>query len=88
VYTQHIQCANSDLLFTIDTKTIRKRVRAIGKNKSVGPDGTSGEILNLGVEAMIPYLARLLDITINNGSLPADWIRATMVPIHKGVIYH
>jgi hypothetical protein len=29
--TQHIQCANSGLLFTIDTKIIRKRVGAIGK---------------------------------------------------------
>jgi hypothetical protein len=27
----------------------------------------------MGGEAMIPYLARLLDITINNGTLPADW---------------
>jgi hypothetical protein len=35
-------------------------------------------------EAMIPYLARLLDITINNGTLPADWKRATVVKIHKG----
>jgi hypothetical protein len=55
--TQHIQCANADLLFTIDTKIIRKRVGAIGQNKSVGPDDISGEILKLGVEAMIPYLA-------------------------------
>jgi len=27
---------------------------AIGKNKSVGPDSVSGEILKLGGEAMIP----------------------------------
>ena len=39
-----------------------KSVGAIGKNKSVGPDGISGEILKLGREAMIPYLARLLDV--------------------------
>jgi len=34
---------------------------------------------------MILYLARLQDITMNNGTLPRDWKRATMVPIHKGV---
>jgi len=28
---------------------------------------------------MIPYLARLLDITLNNGTLPGD-----LIPIHKG----
>ena len=33
---------------------------------------------------MIPYLARLLDITMNNGTLPGDWKKATVVPIHKG----
>jgi hypothetical protein len=32
---------------------------------------------------MIPYFARLLDITINNSTLQADWKRATVVPIHK-----
>jgi hypothetical protein len=72
--TQHIQCANSGLLFTIDTKIIRKRIGAIGKNKSVGPDAISGEILKLGGEAMIPCLARLLDIlhvpiVLKSGSL-------------------
>ena len=33
---------------------------------------------------MIPYIARLLEITMNNGILPGDWKRATVVPIHKG----
>jgi hypothetical protein len=33
---------------------------------------------------MIQYLARLLDITMNLGTLPADWKRAIVVPIHKG----
>ena len=36
----------------------------IGRNKSVGPDGIPGAILKMGGEAMIPYLARLLGITI------------------------
>jgi hypothetical protein len=61
--TQHIQCANSGVLFTIDTKIIRKMVGAIGNNKSIVPGGFSGEILKLGGEAMIPELARLHDIT-------------------------
>ena len=33
---------------------------------------------------MIPYLARLLEMTINNGTLPGDWRRATVVPVYKG----
>jgi len=33
---------------------------------------------------MIPYIVRILEITMNNGTLPGDWKRATVVPIHKG----
>ena len=54
------------------------------KNKSVGPDRIPGEIIKMGGEAMIPYLVRLVEITMNNGTLPEDWKRATAVPIHKG----
>jgi len=68
-------------------KPLRK-IAAIGKNKSVGPDCVSGEILKLCGEAIIPYLARLLDIIMNNGALPGDWKKATVFPIHKGVIDH
>jgi hypothetical protein len=84
----HIQGENTGDPFTSDIKTIRRRIKATGKNKSVGPDWVSGEILKLGGEAMIPYLARLLDITMNNGILPSDWKRATVIPIHKGAIDH
>jgi len=53
----NIQYKISSETFTIDTKIIRKRIAVIGKNKSVRPDGISGEILKLGGEATIPYLA-------------------------------
>ena len=33
---------------------------------------------------MFPDLARLLDITMNNGTLSSDWKRATVFPINKG----
>jgi hypothetical protein len=33
---------------------------------------------------MIPYLSWLLEITMNNGTLPGDWKKATVIPIHKG----
>ena len=54
----------------------------------MGPDRVSGEILKMGGEAIIPYLARLLEITMNNGTLPADWTGAIVFPVHKGVIEH
>jgi hypothetical protein len=38
----------------------------------------------MGGKAMIPFLAWLLDILINNGIIPRDWNKAIVVPIHKG----
>jgi len=43
-----------------------------------------GEILKLGGEAMIPYLARLLDITKNNNAITDDCKKAIVVLIYKG----
>lgn len=72
--------------FTINMKLIRKRLAAIGRNKSIRPVGVPGEILKLGGEAMVPCLARLLDLIINNATIPCDWKRATVVLINKGEI--
>jgi hypothetical protein len=63
--------ANSGEPFAISTKIIRKMLAGIGKSKSVGPDSVSSESLKLNGEAMIPYLVRLLNITINNATLPS-----------------
>jgi hypothetical protein len=70
--------------FTTNLNTIRKLLAAIWRNKSIGPDGTPGEILKVGGEAMIPYLEQLLDIMINNATIPSDWKKAIVVPIYKG----
>jgi hypothetical protein len=51
--------------FIINMQMIRKRLAAIGRNKSIGSDGVPGEILKLGREAMVLCIARLLDL-INN----------------------
>ena len=56
-------------------KSLGEGLERLGENKTLGPDRVSGEILKL---------ARLLDITMNNGTLPGDWERATVNPIHKG----
>jgi len=33
---------------------------------------------------MIPYLARLLGITMNNNAIPGDWKKAIVVTMYKG----
>ena len=46
----------------------------------MGEDGVPGEILKLGGEAMTAYIARLLEISLNNATIPRDWKIATVVP--------
>jgi hypothetical protein len=65
---------------------IRKRLPVTRRNKSVGPDGVPGDILRLGGEAMFPYLARLLDLTVNSDAIPSDGKRAILVRVNKGEI--
>jgi hypothetical protein len=77
-----IQLANSGETFIINIK-MRKILAKIGRNKLVGPDGVPGEILKLGGEAMTPYLARLLEISLNKATIPSNWKKATVVPIYK-----
>lgn len=81
---QQMQSENSGEPFTININNITKQLAAIGRNKSIWPDGVSGEILKLGAEAMIPYFAWLLYITINNATIPSVWKRAIVFPIYKG----
>jgi len=78
-----IQSTKSGKPFTISINIIRKQLSAIGKKKSVGPGGIHGEVLMLGGEAMMPYLTRLLDITMNNNAIPGEWKEAIVVPIYK-----
>ena len=78
-----IQSTESGKPFTISINIIRERLPAIGRKKSVGPDDIPGEILKFGGGAMIPYFARLLDITTNNNAIPGDWKKVIVVGIHK-----
>ena len=78
------QSTQSGKPFTISINIIRKRTSAIGRKKSAGQNGIPGEILKIDREAIIPYLERLLDFTMNNYVIPDDWEKAIVLPIYKG----
>jgi len=75
--------SESSEMFSVCMKTLRKRLSLCGRKKSVGPDGIPGAILQMGGEVMVPYLARLMDVTLNNSTLPDDWKKAIVIPIFK-----
>ena len=47
------------------------------QHRSAGPNVVAGEILNLVWEAPIPYLARLLDITIISAAILSNYGRVS-----------
>ena len=51
----------------------------------MGPDGIPGEILKLGGEATTPYLARLLEISLNRTTTISDWEKPLWFLFTKGV---
>jgi hypothetical protein len=81
---QQIQSAHSSEPFTMKINNIRKQLAAIGRNKSIWSECLRGEKLKLSAEAIILYLARLLDITINNATIHSVWKRAIVFPVYKG----
>jgi len=83
-YIPEIKLANSGETFIINTKVFRKGLAKIVRNNSARPDGVPGDILKLNWEAMTLYLPRLLEIALNNPTIPSDCEKATVVPIYKG----
>ena len=79
-----IQSTQSGKPFTVSINIIRKRLSRIRRKKSVGPNRIPVEILKLGGEAIIPYLARLLDIMMNNNAIQSDWKKDRVVPTYEG----
>jgi hypothetical protein len=59
------------LLLTV--KLLEKDEQKFGEKTSVEPDGIPGEILNLGGLVMNPFVARTLEISLNNTTIPRDW---------------
>jgi hypothetical protein len=54
------------------------------KNKSVGPDGISIDLIKMGGIEISNYINYLCNVTINNGVLANDWKKANVTPIYKG----
>jgi hypothetical protein len=81
---QEIKFANWVDTFIDNTRVIRKRLAKFVRNESVGPDGIPGEILKLVGEAITPYPARLLEISLISATIRRDLKIATMFPIYRG----
>ena len=70
-----------DLVF--DSAEVLEELSNINANKCGGPDGIPAILLKEGAQSIAPILARILNYSLEVGSLPRDWTRANVIPIHK-----
>jgi hypothetical protein len=55
-------------------------------SKSTGPDGISAKMLRGAVDAVVPSLTRLFNLSITTGSFPELWKFSRIVPVPKSVV--
>ena len=75
---------NSISSFEITVDSVKKIIKSLDTNKSMGPDGISSRILKEGVDSISYALTKIFNKSLtNNSEVPADWKLANVVPIFK-----
>ena len=65
----------------ISLEEVRKAVKKLKKGKSPGVDGITSEMLIYGGEGLLRLLTRVCNVCVAEEKVPADWVRAIIVPI-------
>ena len=58
-------------------------IRELKNRKSPGVCSITGEMLKLGGFVVVKWMHQIINLAWKNGSIPADWRRALIIPIHK-----
>ncbi len=76
---------SNDIINNIDFSTgrVRKLLKDVNVNKSVGPDGIHGKVLKNCRDGIAYPLASIFKISYNMGQIPNEWKLANVVPVHK-----
>ena len=69
--------------FEISIDEVRTAVKKLKKGKSPGVDGISCEMLKCGA-AVVEWLTRVCNVSVQEGKVPSDWMKAVIVPLYKG----
>ena len=62
---------------------VLKLLLKLDTNKAIGPDKLSPHFLKMFAHELSPSLSALFQKSLDNGSVPSDWLRANVIPIHK-----
>lgn len=59
-------------------------LRQMDVKKSPGPDNISNTILRCNAKQVTPFIHKIFTASLQTSTLPTDWLRAKVFPIHKG----
>jgi len=62
---------------------VYNKLEALDVSKACGPDGTTPYLLKITAEFIAPSLNELMNVSLNSGTLPFDWLSANIILIHK-----
>ena len=78
------QRCNTELpRITIQVEKVKKKLKAINISKSAGPDGLHPRLLQECAEVIAEPLAKLYQVSIDTGVVPAPWKESVVSPIFK-----
>ena len=85
VLNAKLQEAKSDYLgqLIVTPEMVAKKIKAMKDNKSRGVDGIHPKLLMETVEQISVPLARVFNLSLKEGVVPAEWKEANIIPLFK-----
>ena len=68
---------------SVDTAEVLKELKQLKTDKAAGPDEIPAILLNRCAEELAEPLRRFFQKTVEEGTIPEDWKKAKIAPIHK-----
>jgi len=72
---------------TISVEGVAHLLQKIDPNKTGGPDGIPARFLKELSLEIAPVLTLIHETSINQGTLPDDWLKARAIPIYKRILF-
>ena len=74
----------SFLVPAITSAQVSAIMMKISSHKATGIDGISARLLRIGMPAIAPCIARLINLSMSTGKFPTRWKTAKVTPLFKG----
>ena len=63
-------------------------IRRLKNRKAPSVCGITSEMLKAGGDAVVQWLHKIFCMAWESGTVPADWRKAQIVPVHKKAVEH